>query len=321
MHPLFSLKAILLHAIFARHSHSACYFPLIPIHSCLPPRGAEASPYSSHDDLGVRGSLPSLLLPRDPEVQISYGLDRLQTTEVRERRNSVPDDFKPPRVPDLWETSQIEWERGRPDYLGVNAFDEIRRRLDETMGERMNYDYDDPSGSQSAHDGGGGEKEGEVEGASEEEDRDSVDEPPPPPDDRHSWEVGQPDYMGRASFDFILKRMAATIGRGEIVETKRRKEMEMQGEVKDISKKSSSDDAESTSPPLIVPKRRVHLLGSRGSVVDTASKGAVFELDLPFDSMLPFSGPSSPPSPALGMLFLGVLVCLSTYFSSFVLRS
>merc|ERR1719323_14958 len=115
------------------------------------------------------------------------------------------------------------------------------------MGERMNYDYGDPSGSQTAHDSGGREKEGEVEGASEEEDRDSVDEPPPPPDDRHSWEVGQPDYMGRASFDFMLKRMAATIGRGEIVETKRRKEMEMQGEVKDISKKSSSDDAESTS--------------------------------------------------------------------------
>merc|ERR1719270_3141388 len=121
----------------------------------------------------------------------------------------------------------------------------------------MNYDYDDPSGSQTAHDGGGGEKEGEVEGASEKEDRDSVDEPPPPPDDRHSWEVGQPDYMGRASFDFILKRMAATIGRGKIVETKRRKEMEMQREVKDISKKPSSDDAESPSPPLIVPKRQI----------------------------------------------------------------
>ena len=261
------------------------------------------------------------MLPRDPEEPISYGLDRLQTTEVRERRNSVPDDFKPPRVPDLWETSQIEWERGRPDYLGVNAFEEIRRRLDETMGERMNYDYDDPSGSQTTHDSGGGEKEGEVEGASEVEDRDSVDEPPPPPDDRHSWEVGQPDYMGRASFDFILKRMAATIGRGEIVETKRRKEMDIQGEVKEISKKSSSDDADSTSPPLIVPKRRVDLFGSRGSVVDTASKRAVFELDLAFDSMLPFTGPSSPRLPAFGMLFLGVLVCLFTYFSSFVLSS
>ena len=262
----------------------------------MPPRGAEGSPHSSRHDLRSRGSLPSLVLPRDPDEQASYGLDRLQTTEIRERRNSVPDDFKPPRVPDLWEASQVEWERGRPDYLGVNAFEEIRRRLDDTLGERMSYDYRDPSnsGSQNTHDDGRQEAEEEnVEPVDH-----SVEEPPPPPDDRHSWEVGRPDYMGRASFDFILKRMAATIGREEISATKKRKgtEAEAEGEDKENKKKSSSDDSESTPPPLIVPKRRV-VLGSRGSVVGTASNSAVLEIDLPLKACFSFSGLSSTHSP------------------------
>ena len=188
----------------------------------------------------------------------------------------MPDDFKPPRVPDLWEASQENWERGRPDYLGVNAFEEIRRRLDDVLGERMSYDYHDPSKADDDDDGGRGtEEESEVEDCAEAE------EPPPPQDDRHSWEVGQPDYMGRASFDFILKRMAATIGREEIVVAKKMRsevaeskksssdEREKRSEIAD-SKKSSSDDCESPQQPsLIVPKRRV-ALGARGSVVESA---------------------------------------------------
>ena len=221
----------------------------------------------------TRGSLSSLVLPRGLEEQASCGLERLPTTETRERRNSVPDDFRPPRVPDLWEASQVAWERGRPDYLGVNAFEEIRRRLDDTLGQRMGYDYDNPSSSggqnHNTHDGGR-----ETEGENVEADE-SVEEFPPPPDDCHSWEMGRPDYMGRASFDFILKRLAATIGREEICATKR-----IEVEDKEKETKSSSDDSESTPPSLVVPKRRV-VPGSRGSDVDTASYSAVLDIDLP----------------------------------------
>ena len=76
--------------------------------------------------------------------------------------------------------------------------------------------------------------------------------------------------MGKASFDFILKRMAATIGREEIAAIKKRKGME-EGEDKENKKKSSSEDSASTPPSLIVPKRRV-VFGSRGSDVDTAQR-------------------------------------------------
>ena len=238
----------------------------------MPLRETEASRHSSRHDLTTRGSLPSLVLPRGPEdEQASCGLERIPRSEARERRNSVPDGFKPPRVPDLWETSQIEWERGRPDYLGVNAFEEIRRRLDDTLGERMRYDYHDPSSSSSQNtvvDGRRGSEDGECGNA--DVDDHSVQEHPPPPDDRHSWEVGRPDYMGKASFDFILKRMAATIGREEIAAIKKRKGME-EGEDKENKKKSSSEDSASTPPSLIVPKRRV-VFGSRGSDVDRAQR-------------------------------------------------
>ena len=32
------------------------------------------------------------------------------------------------------ERNRSSWESGKPDYLGMNAFDRIRRHLDETLG-------------------------------------------------------------------------------------------------------------------------------------------------------------------------------------------
>merc|ERR1719367_1961844 len=100
----------------------------------------------------------------------------------------------------------------------------------------MSYDYHDPSKADDNDDGGRPGRETEE---SKGEDCGEAEEPPPPQDDRHSWEVGQPDYMGRASFDFILKRMAATIGREEIVGAKKRRE------IAERKKSSSDDDCES----------------------------------------------------------------------------
>ena len=103
---------------------------------------------------------------------------------------------------------------GNPDYMGVNAFDNIRAKLDEAIYGRewvtMNHNnHNDPGIAVYSHD-----RQIQHFYPKEEEDYDGDDETnwPIPEDSRHSWEIGRPDYWGSASFDNILRRIHKSIG-------------------------------------------------------------------------------------------------------------
>ena len=133
--------------------------------------------------------------------------------------------------------------------MGVNAFDHIKEKLNEVVGEDIKHV----------------EAKAAEEELEEEEDDPLADRaPPPPPDDRASWEVGNPDYYGRASFDNILKRLSGSVDKKEIVRTrikksKSKKEPTKVDEEKTAEGEEKEEDRTEESAPrsLIVTKRRV----------------------------------------------------------------
>lgn len=132
------------------------------------------------------------------------------------------------------EENRMEWEKGNPDYLGANAFDNIiaklnyavtdqfgqtpdhlqsqteesqmeESRIEESqtvtmsIDEETDYQTDYPET----------ETENQITDIEDEATEKDVEELPI--DDRQSWEVGNPDYMGKASFELILKRIEANV--------------------------------------------------------------------------------------------------------------
>ena len=136
------------------------------------------------------------------------------------------------------ECNRWAWERGQPDYMGMNAFENIKARLDWQLGlnNNDNNNQNQPPLSESnkenndnydceqntEYDIATNELNTETDIASEllpdntdtnvsspiEEEIEII---PIPEDNRNEWESGNPDYLGKASFDFILQRIQANV--------------------------------------------------------------------------------------------------------------
>ncbi len=135
------------------------------------------------------------------------------------------------------EENRMEWEKGNPDYMGANAFDNIIAKLnyavtdhygqtpdhlqsqteESQMGEshmEESYIAESQTVTMSIDEGTDypeteTETENQVTDIEDEATEKDVEELPI--DDRQSWEVGNPDYMGKASFELILKRIEANV--------------------------------------------------------------------------------------------------------------
>jgi len=194
-------------------------------------------------------------------------LDKIDDFTLSERPASAQDYYqdeeeeeeqeRPSPVADPVEANRMAWECGQPDYLGVNAFDNIMAKLDaaldqndesnhywqesgydsgwsqphheEVVEERQEEEETWAEADQDADDEDSEEEEKEedvavdntaavdahvVEEQEEEEviAQEEVEEDPIPLDHRQDWEVGRPDYRGKASFDLILRRIEVHTG-------------------------------------------------------------------------------------------------------------
>ena len=142
--------------------------------------------------------------------------------------------------PSAEEMNKAAWERGQPDYMGVNAWENIMQKLDTVVhGEEyvQKQQEDKEKYTQESHNEetpvreqhtvnnenthekavtenqNVEEKQENIQAKlEEEENRRNRLEGPIPEDNFGDWQSGRPDYLGKASFDYILRRIEATTG-------------------------------------------------------------------------------------------------------------